>query len=326
MSTSQLHVVVGAGPVGTGLVAELLDRGHTVRVVSRSGRRPAGVPADARLDVAALDASQPAELTAATRGATALYNAANPRDYHRWAEIWPPLAASLLSSAEATGAVLATVGNLYPYGPVTGRMHEGLPDAATYTNGRVRARMWADALAAHRAGQVRAVEVRASDYVGAGVYSHLSEAAGALLEGRTAWVVGDPDQPHTWTGARDTARLLVTAAADPSALGRTWLVPSNPARTQREAMGDLAVSAGVPPVRMVGLGRRTLRAVGLVVKPMRPMADTHYQFDRPFVVDDSAARAHFGFAPTPWDRLVAETVEFAGTTPSDAVGTERAAS
>jgi len=201
------------------------------------------------------------------------------------------LAASLLTAAEATGAVLATVGNLYPYGPVDGAMHEGLPDAATFTNGRIRAAMWADALAAHRSGRVRAVEVRASDYAGPGVYSHLSVGATSLLGGRTARVIGSADQPHTWTDTRDTARLLVAAAADASAHGRTWIVPSSPPRTQREALTDLATAAGVPMVRLAPVGRRTLRVLGLVNGPLGVMADTCYQFDRPFVVDDRAARA-----------------------------------
>ena len=292
----QTHVVVGVGPVGTALAGELLGLGHRVRMISRSGRRPAGparLGSHPRLEALALDAADPPALTEATRGAAVLYNAANPADYHRWAQLWPPLAASLLTAAEATDAVLATVGNLYPYGPVDGALHEGLPDAATFTNGRIRAAMWADARAAHQAGRVRAVEVRASDYAGPGVYSHLSVGATSLLGGRTARIVGSADQPHTWTDTRDAARLLVAAAADASAHGRTWIVPSSPPRTQREVLTDLA----------------TLRVLGLVNGPLGVMADTCYQFDRPFVVDDRAARTHFGFEPTPWATSVRDTLD-----------------
>jgi nucleoside-diphosphate-sugar epimerase len=305
----ELHVVVGAGPAGTALAEVLLGLGHRVRVLSRSGRRPEPLPEHPALEVTAVDATSAVDLTEATTGASALYNAANPKDYHRWAEIWPPLAASLLQAAEANGAVLGTVGNLYAYGPVDEPMHEGLPDAATYPNGMVRARMWADALEAHRAGRIRTVEVRASDYAGRGVYSHLSVAATALLKGRTARVIGSADQPHTWTDIRDTARLLVAAVADPEAHGRTWIVPSNPPRTQREALTDLAGAAGVPMVKVVGVGRGTLRVLGLVIPTLRTMLDTSYQLDRPFVVDDRAAREHFGLAPTPWADVVRDTVD-----------------
>ncbi len=80
-----------------------------------------------------------------------LYNCANPGDYTQWEKVWPPLAAALLTTAERTGAVYAITGNLYPYGPVDGPMTEDLPDAATDHKGVLRARLWADALAAHRA-------------------------------------------------------------------------------------------------------------------------------------------------------------------------------
>jgi nucleoside-diphosphate-sugar epimerase len=303
------HVIVGAGPVGTAIAARLTSAGHRVRVITRTPRRDSL----GGIEHVAADASDPAVLAELTSGAAVLYNAANPRGYHQWTSVWPPLSASLLAAAETSGAVLATVGNLYPYGPVDGPMHEGLPDAAAYTNGRVRAQMWAEARRAHEEGRVRAVEVRASDYIGAGAYSHISVAAKQVASGkRTVRVVGDPHQPHSWTGTGDTAELLIAAAADESALGRTWIVPSNPPRSQAQAAADVAAALGKPAPRVVGMGRGLLRAVGLVQPPMRPMRDVYYQFDRPFVVDDSSARRHFALDPTPWDRLVAETASSAG--------------
>jgi len=75
----QTHVVVGVGPVGTALAGELLGLGHRVRMISRSGRRPAGpehLASHPHLEALALDAADPAALTEATRGAAVLYNAA----------------------------------------------------------------------------------------------------------------------------------------------------------------------------------------------------------------------------------------------------------
>ncbi len=162
---SRHHVVVGAGPVGRHVAAHLADRGEEVVVVTRSGR-DTGQPG---VRHEALDASDARALTRVTEGAAALYNCANPGDYTQWERVWPPLADALLTTAERTGAVYGITGNLYPYGPVDGPMHEDLPDAATDHKGVLRARMWADARAAHEAGRLRAVEVRGSDYVGPGI-------------------------------------------------------------------------------------------------------------------------------------------------------------
>ena len=97
-----LHVIVGAGPVGTGVAKLLAERGERVRIVSRRG---AG-PEHAAVERVAADATQADRLAELATGAAALYNCASPL-YHRWFTDWPPLAASLLAAAERSGAVLA---------------------------------------------------------------------------------------------------------------------------------------------------------------------------------------------------------------------------
>ena len=76
-----LHVIVGAGPVGTATAQHLVDAGHQVRMVTRTGNGPA--PSVERV---AADAADGDRLTELTRGAAALYNCANP-PYHRWPEL-----------------------------------------------------------------------------------------------------------------------------------------------------------------------------------------------------------------------------------------------
>lgn len=293
------YVVVGSGNVGSAVASELAGRGDEVLLVSRSGRGPelAGV----RLEAA--DATDAGRLTDLASGAAALVNAANP-PYHRWHLDWPPLAASLLDAAERSGAVLVTVGNLYGYGPVDVPMSEDLPLVAQTVKGRVRTRMWLDALAAHDAGRVRAVEVRGSDYLCPGDQSMLGDrVTRPLLAGRRARVLGSLDQPHTWTAVADVARLVVTVADDQRAWGRAWHVPSAPPRTQREALADLAAQAGVRS-RVGTMPRAALRLAGLASPLVRELDEMLYQFERPFVLDSTDAQRAFGLDPTPWEAQV----------------------
>lgn len=303
---SDRHVVVGAGPVGRHVAALLREQGRDVTVVTRSGR-DTGLEAVAHL---AVDASDVDALTRATEGAAVLYNCANPGDYTQWERTWPPLAASLLTTAERTGAVYAITGNLYPYGPVDGPLHEDLPDAATDHKGVLRARMWADALAGHRAERLRAVEVRGSDYLGPGIggNGHVTRVLPAALAGRSVTMMGRTDQPHTFTDVLDVARTLVAAAADPSAHGRLWNVPSNPARTQEQTLTDVLAAAGRPPVRVRRLPAGVVRAAGLAVPFLKEFGQLTYQWTRPYVLDDRRAREHFGIEPTPWDEVCRRTV------------------
>jgi len=299
-------LVVGAGVIGSRVAGMLAERGDRVSVVSRRGSGPAGVAADAA------DAGAMARLA---EGAAVIYNCVNP-PYHRWPADWPPIAASVLAAAERSGAVLITLSNLYGYGPRVPGGYDGAhpiteatPLAATGRKGRVRARVWQDALAAHQAGRVRVAEVRAADFVGPGAQSAMGERiVRHVRQEKNVSVLGRADRPHTWSFTDDVARMLVTAGTDPGAWGRAWHVPSNEPLSQRQVIGDFARAAGVGQVRVGEIPSVVLRGMGLVWPLMRELRETEYQFRDDFIMDSSAAQATFGLKPAPWEEIVAVTV------------------
>ena len=299
------HVVVGKGPVGTATAQVLAERGHEVLVLSRSGGRSTEL-----VEHRAVDASDAAALLAAVGRADVLYNAVNPPAYDRWTQDWPPIAAALLAAAERSGALLVTMGNLYVYGRPAGPMTAHSPLAATDVKGRIRIRMWHDALAARAAGRLRVTEARASDFVGPTVppaQSHLVRQLATVRRGRRAWVIGDPDAPHSWSYIPDVAATLVTLGTDPRAEGRAWHVPTTPARSQRQALADLARAMGVEPGGVSGVPWPLLRAVGVAVPVVRELVDIRHQWDAPFVLDSAETTEVFGLTPTPWDDVVRAT-------------------
>lgn len=302
------HVVVGAGPVGRATAAELVRRGHEVVLASRSGTGPeiAGVRR------AAADAADADVLTKLVDGAEAVYNCVNPPSYHIWPTYWPPIAEALATTAERTGAVLAVTGNLYPYGPVDVPMTEDLPDAATGVKGALRAHMWADLERRHREGLLRAVEVRGSDYMGPGVTeAHIPIAAKRAVAGKTARVFGDPSALHSMTDVRDMATALVTVATEPTAWGRVWHAPTNPARSQADTLADVCRAVDRAPVTVRSWPGAMLSVGGIVVPFLREMRETAYQFQRDYVLDSSAITAAYGLTPTPWDEVCRATGEVA---------------
>jgi nucleoside-diphosphate-sugar epimerase len=304
--SAERHLIVGAGPIGSALALHLAETGHPVRLVTRSGRGPE----DSSIERVALDASDAMALAAAARGAAVVYNCANPGGYQHWEREWPPLAAAILHAAEASGAVLVTLSNLYGYGPVDGPMRRDLPLRPADHKGALRARMWSDVLEAHRAGRVRATEARASDYLGPtapvsnGV---LPMYANATLRGRTAFVFADPDQPHSWTAVDDIASTLAVLGADERAWGSPWLVPSNPPVSVRELLHQLGAHVGAGEPRLRRVPRWGLGTGGIVVPLLREVTGVLYQFDRPFIVDATETTRMFGIGPTPWEPLVEAT-------------------
>jgi nucleoside-diphosphate-sugar epimerase len=298
------HVIVGGGAIGTATANLLAEYGERVILITRSGTGPdiAGV------ERVQADAAEPSTLTALASGASVLYNCASPA-YHRWGRDWPPLAAALLQAAERSGSVLATVSNLYGYGPVAAPMTETTPLNATSTKGRIRARMWLDALALHDAGRIRATEVRSSDYIGPGAQSPLGDrVVPRVLANKRISVIGSADALHTWTYTLDVAQLLVKVGDDERAWGRAWHVPSNPPRSQRQAIRDLARAAGLAAPSVTELPPAVLRAIGLVKPTVRELGEIAYQLKEPFILDSTASQQTFGLAPTPWPDVLTATL------------------
>jgi nucleoside-diphosphate-sugar epimerase len=300
-----LHVIVGAGPVGATTARLLADQDERVRLVTRRGSGPEH-PAIERV---AADASDAERLSALADGASVLYNCANPL-YHRWLTDWPPLAAALLTAAERSGAVLASASNLYGYGPVDGPITPETPLNATHPKLRLRAQMWRDALAAHRAGRLRTTEVRSSDYIEANsIFTFVM--AKPLLAGRRAWVPAKLDAPHSWTSTRDVARTLVTVASDQRAWGTAWLVPTNPPLTVRDLATRFSRVAGAPAPKLATVPYPALWAAGLFSPLLRELRTTRYQWDRPFTMDSTLTERTFGLAPTELDKALASVARAA---------------
>ncbi|HLP22997.1 MAG TPA: NAD-dependent epimerase/dehydratase family protein [Microbacteriaceae bacterium] len=299
------HLVIGAGGVGSALALELAHSGKNVVLVTRRG----GGPRHERIVRVAADATNLDALRAAAPEAVAIYNCANPPQYHKWPTLWPPLAKAFLGYAEATGAVLVTCSNLYGYGETDGPLTEDLPLGATWPNGRVRAEMWAEAKALHDAGRIRATEVRASDYVCPGMQSRFGDRVVPVMrQGKPVMLLGGLDTPHSWTAPRDVARLMAAIALDERAWGRAWHVPSNPPKTQREVVADIAVALDVPLAGVRNYPPALVAVLRAVSPLIRAFAHGDYMFNRPFILDDSAARTTFGIEPTPWSQVIGELV------------------
>ena len=296
---------MGFGPAGAATARLLAEEGHRVRVITKSGRDP-----EPGIEHVALDAADGERLAEAAQGAAAIHTCAAP-PYHRWTSEWPPLASSVCAAAEATGAVLVMLGNLYGYGPVDGPITEELPLAATGPKGRVRAAVWEQARRLHEQGRIKAVEVRASDFFGPGVTDggHLAaRVMPRLLRGKPVSALGDPDAPHSWTYLPDVARALVEVAGEERAWGRAWHVPTQPALSTREMVNRLAAQSDTGPVVVRRLSPAVLGVASVVSPLIRELKEIRYQFDRPFVMGSSAYEAEFAVRATPLDEQVKATV------------------
>ena len=301
------HVVFGTGQVGRHVVEQLVSHCIEVIAVNRSGR---GDIAGAQ--IVAGDATDPAFTREVCSGADAVYFCLNAANYAEWAQEFPPLQRGVLAGAEAAGARLVVLDNLYAYGPTGGRpMVETIQERPSSAKAATRAAMTAELLQAHAAGRVEVAIGRASDYFGPGAaHSALGETVfGTALTGRTAQIMGDPDQPHSYSYTPDVAGALIILATHPDATGSIWHLPVGQTRTTKQIIDTVYRLAGHKP-RSFAAGRTTLTLFGLVKPAMREYLHTLYQFTDAWVVDDSKFRAAFGDHSTPVDDALAATLRW----------------
>jgi nucleoside-diphosphate-sugar epimerase len=296
-----LHVVLGAGQVGARLRDLLLARGLRVRVVRRGTATPSGHP---RLEQLSGDVTDLAFAERATAGADVVYDCMNPA-YHEWPRRLLPMARGAIHGASHAGAKLVALDCLYMYGRVEGPMTEETPVNPCSKKGELRARLGELRLGAHARGDVRVAIGRASDFFGAdlpfsGFGPRFFER---ILAGSPGECMGDPDMPHAYTYVDDVASALMTLGEHDRALGNVWHLPTAPAESTRaltrrigRALGVVADSQQVP--------KWLLRAVGLFSPFVREVVEMTYQWESPFLLDDSRFRAAFGYGATDVDRAV----------------------
>ncbi|GIJ57804.1 NAD-dependent epimerase/dehydratase family protein [Virgisporangium aurantiacum] len=297
-------VVTGAGATGLATARRFAESGERVRQLTRSGSG-ADHPLVERIAADITDADRLTELTA---GARALVNCAIPA-YDRWATDVPPMAAALLAAVERTGAGYVMLGNVYGYGAVTGRLTEELPMAATTVKGRVRARMWLDALGAHDAGRARVTEVRAGTFLGAGAVSgYTLFVPGPVLAGDVAAYPGDLDAPQSWAYTEDVARSLVAATRDDRVWGRAWHAPVTSTLSVRALTTRLAELAGAPAPKLRRIHADELTGLAAATPVLGELVEMLYSTENPQLLDTTATDAVLGVRPTPLDTVLRELV------------------
>jgi nucleoside-diphosphate-sugar epimerase len=140
----------------------------------------------------------------------------------------------------------------------------------------------------------------------------------AALAGKTATVLGDPDQPHTYTYIPDIGEGLAVLGEHPDAPGQAWHLPNDSdTRTTRQLVDAVYRQAGQPTTKMRTTPPLLLRALGLANATVRELVEMQYQFAEPFIVDSTRITEHLGVHATPLELALATTMDsYARTAPS----------
>jgi nucleoside-diphosphate-sugar epimerase len=297
------HTVIGGGPLGQATAQALLGLGKQVRLVQRS---PGSVPPGA--DLVRADIRDAAALRQALSGSEVAYFCAQP-PYTRWLTEFQPLLDGVTDACAALGLGLVSASNLYMHAGNAEPLTEQTPEGGDNRKGRLRSQMDARLLAAHKAGLLRAVVARAADFFGPGVErSVLGQSVFVnLQQRRSARIIGDPDQAHSYCYVPDFGRALAELGQKPAHWGRVWHVPHSPAQSTRQLLQRAADLAG-QPLRLSSLGAPGLYALGLFVPILRETIELLPLYTRAHRVDDSEWQRHFDSRSTPVDEALSRTL------------------
>jgi nucleoside-diphosphate-sugar epimerase len=170
----------------------------------------------------------------------------------------------------------------------------------------------------HRQGKVRAVCGRASDFYGPrGTQTFFGDYFWKpVLAGKAGMSPVNAATLHTYHYIPDVANGLATlGCAEESKVAQAplWMLPCQPAVTTREMIARFGAVLG-QDISLNEMPHWLLNTLGLVVPMVREIKEMAYQWDEPFVVDDSRFRASFDLRPVAAEEAARATLAWAKET------------
>jgi len=306
-TTSGLVTIFGYGPTGEATAERLRARGQAIRVVQR--KRPANLPAG--VEFMSCDALNAADVLRAMTGAEqAVITVGFEYSGKVWKQVWPKAMANFIAAAEATGARIVHIDNMYMYGPQDAPLHEDMPLTNYGKKPAARSevtRMWQKAA---REGRIRWAALRAPDFYGVGVdRSHIGETGlGQLAQDKPAMLLMQPDQPHAFAYVPDIGRAAVTLLDAPDdAYNQVWHVPCAPTRTPRQLM-QIGADALGQKLKLMAMPTAMLRLIGVFSPFLRECVEMRFTWNRPYNVDATKFGRRFWSDATPFEVGIPTTV------------------
>ena len=206
-------------------------------------------------------------------------------------EEFPALQAGVLAAAEAHGARLVSMENVYIYGRPAGRPLTETRRLCRHTKkGKLRGQMARICWRPTRPVGSRSRSDGPRTTSGHGAVPSPTSATGSSRppSREAASVLGDPDQPHTYTYIPDIGEGLAVLGEHPDAAGEVWHLPNDPdTRTTRQLCRLVYRQAGKSRARLRQLPPLLLRVGALANPTLRELLEMQYQFAEPFIVDST---------------------------------------
>ena len=284
LGAMNIAVFGAAGSIGRFAAPELVQGGHTVRVVGRDPDRLRAIFPGC--EVVAADLADPAQARRAADGMDAvLYAVGLPYpDYARY----EPLMRTAVDAARAADVrQFLLISTIYQFGRAGARIDETQPRQPHTRKGRARKAQADVVLAAHEPGGMRTAVLVLPDFYGPAIAnSYLTAVFEGAAGGTRASVVGPIDRPHEFVYAPDVAPVVADLFARADAFdGSIFFLGGAGTIVPRDMFAQAYRAAGHEPKLLV-VGIALQRLLGLFEPFLREMVEMNYLWTDPIALDD----------------------------------------
>jgi nucleoside-diphosphate-sugar epimerase len=306
------YALFGAtGAVGTALAPILAEANVPFRVVGRSLERLRQRFAiyEPLVEYHAADLNDRKSAVAGAAGVdTVIYLVGVP--YPEFARHPQLIQVALNAAAECGVQRFLHLSTVYPYGmPERSPVDESHPRRPHTFKGKMRKEQEDLVLAAHGRAGMRTAVLRPPDFYGpTSELSFVRAVFDAALHGGTANVIGPVDTPHEFIFVPDLAATIWSLSNNEEAYGSAWNVAGPGTITTRRFAELVFASAGQRPKLRVA-GKMTLRLLGIFNPFLREVAEMHYLWTNPVVLDDGRLRTLLpDLKKTPYEDGIEQTL------------------
>jgi nucleoside-diphosphate-sugar epimerase len=305
-----IHVVFGAtGAYGYAVARKLLERGYKVRAVARDEGKAAKL-FPGKVEIALADVMKEEETSRVCKDASVIYLGHN-FPYGRWKNYYLRSMLNILKGCEGSRPLVVFPGNVYGYGrfqhlPVD----ESHPLDAKSEKGVLRNQIEAILLDYNLKGKLSVVSPRFADFYGPNVVNDLYGAMfrNAINGKPVIWPV-NADVEHNFTYIDDAAEATLLMVQDTNTYGKVFHV-SGPTITARRFIEEIFHATGKRSVIKV-LSRKFIRAVGIFNSNARELIELLYEYEDPYVLDDTKFLKTFpAFSYTDYRVGIRKTVDW----------------
>ena len=305
--TQGLHVVLGAnGPVGQAVVQSLVSYGVDIRQLGRQAKSTSNY---VQADLTVMD-----QMKVAVFNASVVYLCAGvPYSAKEWEVQWPLIIETVIEVLRDTHTKLVFFDNVYLYGPkpLQPQIKEDHARNPSSKKGKIRLALVERLETEVKQGHLDVVIARSADFFGPYAKTSLfaDSFIGNMWADKRPNYLGRTGVPHTFAYVPDLGKALALLGLNETKPGETYHLPVYTPKTIEEITAEINLIMK-KNLKVNVISKPTHAMLCLFIPMLRELFEMRYQFDYPYILDDTKFMTKFpAFQQTSFMEALETTID-----------------